>query len=121
QALERMAARMATAQIVAERTQHAADVAAHEERRRLALELHDSVGAMLFTLGAGIRSLSTIPGLDQDVRTRLSTIEQQAAETTAALRDSLRSSVPHPSRSRSAWRCVNTAGPSPTAPPSPHR
>ncbi|WP_374582604.1 sensor histidine kinase, partial [Frankia sp. CiP3] len=31
-----------------------------------------------------------IPGLDQDVRTRLSTIEQQAAETTAALRDSLR-------------------------------
>ncbi|WP_239340787.1 GAF domain-containing protein, partial [Frankia sp. CiP3] len=57
QALERMAARMATAQIVAERTQHAADVAAHEERRRLALELHDSVGAMLFTLGAGIRSL----------------------------------------------------------------
>ncbi|WP_239382217.1 sensor histidine kinase, partial [Frankia sp. CIT1] len=81
---------MATAQIVAERTQHAADVAAHEERRRLALELHDSVGAMLFTLGAGIRSLSTIPGLDQDVRTRLSTIEQQAAETTAALRDSLR-------------------------------
>ncbi|WP_239337608.1 GAF domain-containing protein, partial [Frankia sp. CiP3] len=57
QALERMAARMATAQIVAERTQHAADVAAHEERRRLALELHDSVGAMLFTLGAGIRRL----------------------------------------------------------------
>jgi signal transduction histidine kinase len=90
QALEQLATRMATAQVVAERARHAADVAAHEERRRLALELHDTVGAMLFTLGAGIRRLGAEPGLDSQVRTRLSTIEQQAVEATAALRGSLR-------------------------------
>jgi signal transduction histidine kinase len=90
QALEQLATRMATAQIVAERARHAADIAAHEERRRLALELHDSVGAMLFTLGAGIRRLGSEPGLDSGIRSRLSAIEQQAAETTAALRSSLR-------------------------------
>jgi signal transduction histidine kinase len=90
EALEQLATRMATAQIVAERARHAADVAAHEERRRLALELHDTVGAMLFTLGAGIRRLGAEPGLASEVRARLSTIEQQAVEATAALRDSLR-------------------------------
>jgi signal transduction histidine kinase len=88
--LEQLATRMATAQVVAERARHAADVAAHEERRRLALELHDTVGAMLFTIGAGIRSLGTESGLDVVVRSRLSNIELQATEATAALRDSLR-------------------------------
>jgi len=97
-ALQRMAARTAMAQVVAERAQHAAEVAVHDERRRLALGLHDSVGAMLFTLGAGIRRLGAEPGLDNDIRTRLSVIEQQAAEAAAALRGSLRilSTPPEP-------------------------
>ena len=56
----------------------------------MALELHDTVGAMLFTLGAGIRRLGDEPGLDQTVRARLSGIEQQAMEAAAALRGSLR-------------------------------
>jgi signal transduction histidine kinase len=90
QALEQVAARTAAAQVVAERALHAAEVAVHEERRRVALELHDTVGAMLFTLGAGIRRLGDEPGLDATVRARLSTIEQQAVEATAALRGSLR-------------------------------
>jgi signal transduction histidine kinase len=89
-ALEQVAARMATAQIVAERARHAAEVAVHEERRRLALELHDTVGAMLFTLGAGIRRLGDEPGLDASVRSRLATIEQQAMDASAVLRGSLR-------------------------------
>jgi signal transduction histidine kinase len=62
----------------------------YEERRRLALELHDTVGATLFTLGAGIRRLGAEPGLDETVRTRLSIIEQQAIEAAAVLRGSLR-------------------------------
>jgi signal transduction histidine kinase len=97
-ALQRMAARTAMAQVVAERAQHAAEVAVHDERRRLALDLHDSVGAMLFTLGAGIRRLGAESGLDKDIRTRLSVIEQQAAEAAAALRGSLRilSTPPEP-------------------------
>jgi signal transduction histidine kinase len=80
---------MVTAQIVAERAQHAAEVAVHEERRRVALDLHDTVGAMLFTLRAGIRRLSEESQLDAQVRARLSTIEQQAAQASIALRGSL--------------------------------
>jgi signal transduction histidine kinase len=76
--------------MVAERARHAAEVAVHEERRRLALELHDTVGAMLFTLGAGIRRLGDEPTLDEVVRARIATIEQQAMEAAAALRGSLR-------------------------------
>jgi LuxR family transcriptional regulator, regulator of acetate metabolism len=90
QALENAAARMVTAQIVAERARHAAEVAVHEERHRLALDLHDSVGAMLFTLRAGIQQLSDTPELDTAVHARLSAIEQQAAQASAALRGSLR-------------------------------
>ncbi|MEU0500574.1 GAF domain-containing protein [Nocardia sp. NPDC005998] len=88
--LEQLASRTATAQIVAERARHSAEVAMHEERRRVALELHDSVGAMLFTLGAGIRRLGAEPDLDREIRCRLSILEQQAAEAAAALRGSLR-------------------------------
>jgi signal transduction histidine kinase len=90
QALENVAARMMTAQIVAERARHAAEVAVHEERRRLALDLHDNVGAMLFTLRAGIQRLSDEPQLDGEVRSRLTAIEEQAAQASAALRGSLR-------------------------------
>ncbi|MBU3065325.1 GAF domain-containing protein [Nocardia sp. NEAU-G5] len=89
-ALEQIAQRTATAQVVAERARHAAEVAMHEERRRVALELHDSVGAMLFTLGAGIRRLGAEPDLGPDIRRRLADMERQAAEATAALRGSLR-------------------------------
>jgi signal transduction histidine kinase len=89
-ALEQLAARTAAASIVAERARHAAEVAVHEERRRLALELHDTVGAMLFTLGAGIRRLGAEPGLDDETRSRVSVINQQAIEAAAALRGSLR-------------------------------
>lgn len=89
-ALEQIAARTAAAQVVAERAKHAAEVAVHEERRRLALELHDTVGAMLFTLGAGIRRLGAESQLDDQTRARVSAIEQQAAEAAVALRGSLR-------------------------------
>jgi signal transduction histidine kinase len=88
--LERIAARMATAQVVAERARYAAEVAVHEERRRLAIDLHDGVGAMLFTLGANVRRLGGEIDLDPDIRTRLAAIEQQVAEASAALRGSLR-------------------------------
>ncbi|MFF3246390.1 GAF domain-containing protein [Streptomyces sp. NPDC002870] len=57
QALEQAASQAAAAAVVvAERARHAAEVAVQEEGRRLALELHDTMGAMLFSLGAGIRT-----------------------------------------------------------------
>jgi signal transduction histidine kinase len=89
QALQQVSARVAAAAVVAERARHAAEVAVHEERRRLALELHDTVGAVLFTLRAGIRRLGDETELDWEVRNRLNTIEEQAAEASAALRGSL--------------------------------
>ncbi len=90
QALQRVAVQAAAAQVIAERARHAAEVAVHEERRRLALELHDTVGAMLFTLRAGIRQLGGEPQLDATLRTRVLLMEQHAAEAAAALRGSLR-------------------------------
>jgi signal transduction histidine kinase len=89
-ALEQVATRTATAEVVAERARNATEVAVDEERRRLAGELHDSVGAMLFTLGAGIRHLRAEPDLDPDLLQRLCGMEQQAAAAAAALRGSLR-------------------------------
>jgi signal transduction histidine kinase len=87
--LESAAARAANAAVVAERARHSAEVAVHEERRRLALQLHDTVGAMLFTIGAGVRRLGDDLGHDPDLRQRLDAIEQQAAEAAAVFRESL--------------------------------
>ncbi|HXM56551.1 MAG TPA: GAF domain-containing protein [Candidatus Dormibacteraeota bacterium] len=83
------AGRAATAVTIAERARHHAEVAVQEERRRLALELHDSVGAMLFAIGAGVRGLGGEPALDAGVRSRLAAIERQAGEAAATLRLSL--------------------------------
>jgi signal transduction histidine kinase len=58
QVLEKAAGRAAAAAVVAERAKYAAEVAVHEDRRRVAVDLHDTVGAMLFTMGAGIRNFS---------------------------------------------------------------
>ena len=89
-ALEALATRMATAHVVADRARHTAEVAVHEERRRLAVHLHDTVGAMLFTLRASIQRLGDEPLLDAEVRARLCALENQAADATAALRGSMR-------------------------------
>jgi LuxR family transcriptional regulator, regulator of acetate metabolism len=88
-ALEAAAARAANAAMVAERARHSAEVAVHEERRRLAMQLHDTVGAMLFTIGAGVRSLGDDLARHPDLRARLETIERQAAEAAAVFRESL--------------------------------
>jgi len=88
-ALEAAAARAANAAVVAERARHGAEVAVHEERRRLALQLHDTVGAMLFTIGAGVHKLSDDLAQHPDLRAQLATIERQAAEAAAVFRESL--------------------------------
>jgi LuxR family transcriptional regulator, regulator of acetate metabolism len=88
-ALEAAAVRAANAAVVAERARHSAEVAVHEERRRLALQLHDTVGAMLFTIGAGVRSLTDDLSRHPDLRARLETIERQAAEAAVVFRESL--------------------------------
>jgi signal transduction histidine kinase len=79
----------ATAVVAAERARHAAEVAVHEERQRLALALHDSVGAMLFAISAGARDVVSAQ-LPPAIRARLADIENQAEEAAAALREALR-------------------------------
>jgi signal transduction histidine kinase len=79
----------AAAIMAAERARHAAEVAVHEERQRLALALHDSVGAMLFAISAGARDVGST-SLPASVQARLTDIERQAEAAAAALREALR-------------------------------
>ncbi|NBM18563.1 GAF domain-containing protein [Streptomyces sp. GC420] len=89
ESLQKAASRAAAAAVVAERARHAAEIAVHEERRRLALELHDTVGAMLFSIGAGIRTLTGELPAGDAVYARLTELEEQAVQAAAALRVSL--------------------------------
>ncbi|WP_224403595.1 GAF domain-containing protein [Pseudonocardia sp. ICBG1034] len=75
---------------VADRARAARDAAVHAERSRLAAELHDSVGALLFSIGSGMAGLAESAGADPVLRARLDQLRSQAAEASTALRDSMR-------------------------------
>ncbi|MEU6697498.1 GAF domain-containing protein [Pseudonocardia sp. NPDC046786] len=75
---------------VAERSRLAREVAVHEERSRLAAELHDSVGALLFAIGSGMAGLAEAAGDDPELTDRLDRLRRQADQASTALRDSLR-------------------------------
>jgi len=80
----------ALALAVAERARLAREVAVHEERSRLAAELHDSVGALLFAIGSGVARLAETATGDADVTGRLAQLRNQADQASTALRESLR-------------------------------
>jgi signal transduction histidine kinase len=77
-------------ELIVERARRLAEAAVHEERRRLASQMHDSVGAMLFTIGASVRKLLEEEGLPPHLRDRLATVAQQANVAGDNLRRSLR-------------------------------
>lgn len=85
-----VADKAALAIAVAERARLAREVAVAEERSRLAAELHDSVGALLFAIGSGVAGLAERAGGDPELSARLERLQQQAGEASTALRDSLR-------------------------------
>jgi LuxR family transcriptional regulator, regulator of acetate metabolism len=87
--VETAAERTAQALVAAERARQAAEEAVYEERQRLALDLHDTVGAMLFAITAGVRGVSGATA-DESVRARLAAIERQASDAARTLRDALR-------------------------------
>ena len=66
-----------------------AALAAAHEQHRAAIDLHDSVGAMLFRISAEVRALRGADGCSPAVLSRLATLENQVAEATAALREAL--------------------------------
>lgn len=86
---ERLAGRAGLAVSFAERAHAMAEVGVLEERQRIALALHDSVGAMLFGIGAAARDLSSDAGCDRSLLERLRQIEKQVAEASAALRQAV--------------------------------
>lgn len=71
------------------RAEDMAAIAIEEERNRIALVLHDSVGSLLFAIGAAAGDLSSEadPG---PLQARLTFIHQQATMAAAALREALR-------------------------------
>jgi signal transduction histidine kinase len=87
--VETVAERTAQALVAAERARQSADAAVFEERQRMALDLHDTVGAMLFAITAGVRRVSG-DTVDEAVRERLGAIERQASDAAQTLRDALR-------------------------------
>ncbi|HEV8624194.1 MAG TPA: ATP-binding protein [Acidimicrobiia bacterium] len=90
-AMMRLARQTGLAIEVADHAREMADVAVHEERRHLALTIHDSVGAILFSIGAATRDLDTERECEPELRARLKYIEQQVAKASAQLRQALRS------------------------------
>jgi signal transduction histidine kinase len=74
----------------AERARHAAELAVHEERRRVAVELHDTVGALLYAIGTGLHGLREPADAEEDITERVTALEDQAAQASRLLRDALR-------------------------------
>lgn len=82
---------------VADRAQATAQVAVQAERQRVAADLHDTLGAMLFSIGAQVRTLRGQYGDGNALAdptagalvARLAAIEQQLSDAGEALRESL--------------------------------
>lgn len=73
------------------------EAAVQEERNRMAVELHDKLGAMLFSIGAQVRDLRGDPETSPLLAARLERIQDQLRDAGSALRESLtalRSTVP---------------------------
>jgi signal transduction histidine kinase len=88
-AVEGVAAEAAVALSVADRAEAGRATAVAAERRRMQASLHDSVGAMLFSIGAQVRDLrSTLPD-NPVLRTRLGRLESDVSAASLALREAL--------------------------------
>jgi signal transduction histidine kinase len=74
---------------VCRRVEGHTEAALTADRQRLSVALHDSVGAMLFGIGAQVRDLRSVPGAGPDLLDRLGSIETQISAAASALRESL--------------------------------
>lgn len=86
-----VAGRAASAVSLAERARQRREIAVSEERRRISSDLHDTVGALLFAIGSGMRELaSSLGDVDPEITVKLDQLRDQAVAATTALRDSSR-------------------------------
>ncbi|MEJ3656880.1 histidine kinase [Actinomycetes bacterium KLBMP 9759] len=89
QAVEGVAVEAARALRLAERAKAGQRTAVAAERQRMQASLHDSVGAMLFSIGAQVRDLrSTLPD-NPVLRTQLGRLESDVSAASRALREAL--------------------------------
>ncbi len=88
-AVRGIATQAARALRLAARAEEGRSAAVVAERERMQASLHDSVGAMLFSIGAQVRDLrSTLPD-NPVLRTRLGRLESDVSAASLALRESL--------------------------------
>jgi signal transduction histidine kinase len=88
-AVKRVAEEAARALSVADRAEAGQATAVATERARIQASLHDSVAAMLFSIGAQVRDLrSTLPD-NPTLRTRLGQLESDVSAASLALREAL--------------------------------
>lgn len=87
--MQQIAEATAAGIIASERSESRTRVALSEDRRRLSVALHDSVGGMLFRVGAGLQDLRANRATDAVLVGRLEELQEQIAQTSSALRASL--------------------------------
>src|SRR5439155_16526723 len=87
--IEDVAEPAATALHLAQRAEGQTEAALLAERQRIAIALHDSVGAMLFSIGAEVRDLQSTACADPELLAKLRGVEARIADTAAAFRESL--------------------------------
>ncbi|HZE51602.1 MAG TPA: GAF domain-containing protein [Jatrophihabitantaceae bacterium] len=78
-----------TALHLAQRAEGQTEAALFAERQRIAIALHDSVGAMLFSIGAEVRDLQSTACAHPELLAKLRGVEARVADTAAAFRESL--------------------------------
>jgi signal transduction histidine kinase len=88
-AVERVAAAASHALRLADRAAEDRLTAVSAERMRLQGELHDSVGSMLFSIGAQVRDLQAGTTAQSPLGGRLARLESDIAAASVALRDAL--------------------------------
>jgi LuxR family transcriptional regulator, regulator of acetate metabolism len=88
-AVQGIAADAARALRLAARAEAGRETAVAAERRRMQASLHDSVGAMLFSIGVQVRDLRTTLPDNPVLRTRLGRLEADVSAASLALREAL--------------------------------
>jgi signal transduction histidine kinase len=89
QAVQEVAANASLALRLAERAASGRDTAVAAERQRMQTSLHDSVGAMLFSIGAQVQDLRSALPDNPALRTRLGQLESDVSAASRALREAL--------------------------------
>jgi signal transduction histidine kinase len=88
-AVRDVARQAARALRLADRAEAGRAAAVSAERERMQASLHDSVGAMLFSIGAQVRDLRTTLPDNPVLRSRLGRLESEVSAASSALRESL--------------------------------